>query len=428
MGERATRHEDATAADIEQMSKLVTEGMQAGALGFSAARFRSHRSTTGEYVPGTFSKDDELMALAKAMGATGKGVFQIVPHGAAGDVMGEPATRGERLAEHDRFVRIARATGRPVTYALLQFNNDPQDWKMMLDASEQAIKEGLRIYPQTLARGAGAVTTLEGYHPFMLRPSYMAVAKLPLAERLVALRDPARRTAILSEQDSAPDVGNKGSQIIVDGMKLMLPNMYLMSPPLNYEPGADQTLSAAAARSGKTLEEEIYDHLTAGQGNNFLSTYAGNYGGSSLDVAHAMLASPIVLASMSDAGAHVKYVCDGAISTFQLTFWCRDRVRGPKFPLEFMVRKATSDCAALYDLSDRGVIAPGKRADLNVIDYDRLDVGMPRMAFDLPSGGGRLIQSAQGYLATMVAGAITRENDQDTGARPGRLMRSAATH
>jgi N-acyl-D-aspartate/D-glutamate deacylase len=131
---------------------------------------------------------------------------------------------------------------------------------------------------------------------------------------------------------------------------------------------------------------------------------------------------------MSDAGAHVKYVCDGAIPTFQLTFWCRDRVRGPKFPLEFMVRKATSDCAGLYDLTDRGVISPGKRADLNVIDYDHLDVGMPRMAFDLPSGGGRLIQSARGYLATMVAGSVTREHDQDTGARPGRLMRSAATH
>jgi N-acyl-D-aspartate/D-glutamate deacylase len=342
--------------------------------------------------------------------------------------MGEPATRSERIAEHERLVRIARATQRPVTYALLQFNNDPSDWKMMLEASEQANTAGLRIYPQTLARPAGAVSTIEGYHLFMLRPSYLEIADLPLAQRLTALREPARRAAILSESNSKSAAGdNKGSAIVVDGMMMMLPGMYLMSRPLDYEPGPDRTVRATAEKAGKTVEEQIYDHLVGGEGDNFASTFAGNFGDSSLDVAREMLSRPIVLSSMSDAGAHVKYVCDGAMPSFQLAFWCRDRVRGPRIPLEFMVKKATSDCAALYDLSDRGVVAPGKRADLNVIDYDRLNVSMPYMSFDLPSGGGRLLQTGSGYLATLVAGQVTRENDTDTGARPGKLLRSSVS-
>jgi N-acyl-D-aspartate/D-glutamate deacylase len=424
MGERAVNHEVATDADIAEMTRLVKEGMKAGALGFSAARFKSHRSTTGAYVPGTFSKDEELMALAMAMASEGRGVFQIVPHGAGGDAMGEPATRDERLDEHERLVRIARATGRPVTYALLQFNNDPADWKMMLDAAERANAEGLRMHPQTLARPAGAVATIEGYHPFLLRPSYLEVAHLPVTERLAALRNPERRAAILREENSKSGASvNKGTAIVVDGMNAMLPGMYLMARPVDYEPTADKTVSATAKRTGQTLEEVIYDHLVA-EKDNFACTFAGNYGNSSLETAREMLSHPCVIASMSDAGAHVKYVCDGAMPTFQLMFWSRDRVRGPRIPLEFMVKKATLDCASLYDFKDRGVLAPGKRADVNVIDYDRLSIDMPHMVYDLPSGGGRLMQMGTGYLATMVAGQITRENDQDTGARPGRLMRA----
>jgi N-acyl-D-amino-acid deacylase len=425
MGERAARHEVATQSDLQQMTQLVTAGMHAGALGFSAASFRGHRSSKGDFVPGTFSNDQEMLSLAAAMGATGKGVFQIVPHGAAGDAMGPAATRQERLAEHDRFIGFARAANRPLTYSLLQFNSDPQDWRAMLEASERANAAGMQIYPQTLARSAGAITTLEGYHPFMLRPSYLQVSHLPLQQRLNELRSAQRRAAILSEASSETEaLSNKGTALVVASMIGFLPNMYLMSKPLDYEPGVDRTVQQCALKQGKTLEEVLYDHLVAAEGDQFACTFATNYENSSLQTVYRLLEKPFVMSSLSDAGAHVKYVSDGAIATFQLAFWCRDRSRGPRLPLEFMVRKATLDCANLYGLVDRGVIAPGKRADMNIIDYDRLNAEMPHMSFDLPSGGGRLLQNSSGYLATLVAGIPTRENDEDTGARPGRLIRS----
>jgi N-acyl-D-amino-acid deacylase len=426
MGERAARHEVATADDLEQMTRLVKESMRAGALGFSAGRLREHRSATGEHVPGVFSNDEEMLALASAMGDCGKGVFQIVPKGAAGESMGDPPTRAERVAEHERFVRIAQAAKRPVTYSLLQFNCDPLDWKMMLAASERANAAGARIHPQTMARSAGAVTMLEGYHLFMMRPSYVEIAHLPLAERAAAMRVPGRRQAILSETDAEMRIAtNKGTAIAVASFKNFLPNMYLMSLPLNYEPGPEKMIRVSAAKSGKTLEAELYDHFAAGEGNQFASTFSTNYGNGNLDVTREMISNPLVISSLSDAGAHLKYISDGCVPTFQLAFWCRDRVRGPRLPLEFMVRKATLDCAALYDLADRGVIAPGKRADVNVIDFDRLNIEMPRMLYDMPSGAGRLLQKGTGYLATLVAGSVTREDDQETGTRPGRLMRSS---
>jgi N-acyl-D-amino-acid deacylase len=429
MGDRAVRHETATVSDVEKMTKLVREAMEAGALGVSAASFRGHRSTKGDYVPGTFSGDDELVAVAKAMAASGSGVFQIVPHGAAGDIMGDPATREERLAEHERFVKIAREANCPVTYALLQFASDSTDWKMMLEATERAHTAGLRIHPQTMARSGGAITTLEGYHPFLLRPSYMKLARLPLAERAAAMRDPAVRAAILSESDALLDAeGNAGTALVIASMNNLLATSYPMSAPLDYEPGPEKSLQTVADRAGKTLHAALYDHLVTASGNQFASTFATNFHNSSLDAAGEMLANPLVISSMGDAGAHVKYVCDGAITSFQLAFWCRDRTRGPRLPVEFMVRKATLDCAALYGLTDRGVIAPGKRADVNVIDFDRLNVKMPRMVHDLPSGGARLLQDGTGYLATLVAGTITRENDEATGTRPGRLIRSSSRH
>jgi N-acyl-D-aspartate/D-glutamate deacylase len=349
----------------------------------------------------------------------------MVPHGAGGDLMGPAATREERIEEHARLVRIAKASKRPVTYSLLQFNCDPQDWRLMVAASDAAHAAGLRIYPQTAARAAGALTTLEGYHPFMLRPSYMAIAHLPRAERAAAMRDPERRRAILTEanapSDEAPD---STAALIVASTNALLPNLYLMSEPIDWEPGPEKMLKAVAARSGKRLEEQLYDHMSADDGRQFASTLATNYENGDLEVAREMLSNPHVLSSLSDAGAHVRFICDGALPTFQLMFWCRDRTRGPKFPLEFMVRKATRDAAALYDLKDRGKIAPGKRADINVIDFDRLTLDMPHMAYDMPSGGGRLLQKSRGYLATLVAGEVTRQDDQDTGARPGRLLRS----
>ena len=421
MGERAARHEAATPEDIAEMSRLLVEAMDAGAMGFSAARFLGHRSSAGEFVPGTFADDAELLALAAAMGSTGKGVFQIVPHGAAGDIMGKAASREERLAEHDRFVRLAKAAGGPLTYMLLQFQSDPSDWQMMLDASDRANREGAQIHPQTAPRATGALTHLEGYHPFMLRPSYLQIAGLALPDRVRAMRDPARRRAILTEEDA--ETADAAQAMLVASYKNAAA-LYPMSLPIDYEPDADQTLALRAARSGTSLEEALYDHLVAGDGNDFAATFAANYVDRSLDTVHRLLTHPNVISGLGDAGAHVKFVSDGSMPSFQLAFWTRDRRRGPRLPMEFVVKKLTGDNADLYGLADRGVLAPGKRADINVIDLDRLQVDLPRMAFDLPSGAGRLLQRSAGYVATMVAGQITRWLDEDTGARPGRLIRS----
>jgi N-acyl-D-aspartate/D-glutamate deacylase len=425
MGERAARHEAATAEDIEAMRRLLREGLDAGALGFSTGRFLGHRSTNGEHPPGTFACDDELLAMASVLRESGRGVFQMVPCGVAGEIFGAMATREERLVEHDRMVRIAKAANRPLIYTLVQFQSDPDDWKLMLAASEQAHSEGARVHPLTSARAVGGLTLLEGYHPFLLRPAYLEIANLPLAERAAAMREPGRRAAILGQAGEDVVAGNEAVAQIVGSVQTFLPDIYLMSPPLDYEPGPERRLGACAERSGKSLEAELYDHLSAGDGGGLAAQFVTNFWNDGLEGVRDMLANPIVIAGLGDAGAHVRFICDGALPSFQLSFWCRDRVRGPKLPLEYMVRKATQDPARLYGLNDRGTIAPGMRADLNVIDLERLTIGMPTMVYDLPSGGGRLIQKADGYLATLVAGAVTRENDKETGARPGRLIRSA---
>jgi N-acyl-D-aspartate/D-glutamate deacylase len=425
MGDRAARHEAATAEDIAAMGELVREAMRAGAMGFSTGRFLGHRATTGEHVPGTFADDRELLGLAAALGAGGHGVFQIVPHGIAGNLFNAQATREERLAEHAMLVRIAKASGRPLVFTCIQFQEDPEDWRIMLDASGKAHAEGARVHPMTSARGIGGLTMLDGYHPFMLRPAYVEIAELPLAERVAAMREPERRAAILA-QEGQEVPGKETTALLLANFRAALPELYLIAPPFDYEPGPERQLATAAARSGRTIEAELYDHLVQGAGDSFAAHMATNYENGSLDGVREMLADPIVISGLSDGGAHVRFICDGGLPTFQLLFWCRDRLRGPKLPLEHMVRKATHDGARLYGLDDRGVIAPGKRADLNLIDFDRLAIGMPRMTHDLPSGGGRLVQDGSGYLATIVAGTVTREKDEETGARPGRLMRPGA--
>ena len=427
MGERALRHEAATAEDVAQMAALVREAMDAGAIGFSGARLLEHLSSKGEHVPGTFADDDELLGMAKAMGEAGHGTFQIIPLGGVGASMYDEAGRQARRAEHDRIVRIAEVSARPLTYSLVQFNSDTDDWRMMIEESERAADAGLSITPQVGARSVGAMTTLDGNHIFRLRPSYHEVAHLPLAKRAAALREPSRRAAILSEE-SDPSLVAADPQLgaFLEMLRSRIGGIFPMSLPLDYEPEADHNLAALAAAAGVPQEHYLYDHYTASDGTNVCASHILNFAGGCLDSTYEMLKRGITASGLADGGAHMKMICDASMPTFMLSFWGRDRKRGPTLPLEHLVRKLSLKNAELYGLTDRGSIAPGKRADINVIDFDRLALHMPRMVHDLPKGSPRLLQGSTGYLATVAGGVMTRSNDCETGTRPGRLIRSSA--
>jgi N-acyl-D-amino-acid deacylase len=425
MGDRALAHEPADAADLAQMSRLVSEGMAAGAVGVSGARVLEHLSSTGGNVPGSFARDEELLTLARAMGATGRGVFQTIPLGAVGDLMYDYVGRQARLQEHRRMEEIARASGRPVTYALMEFRADLEDWSAMLAQSVCSAEQGLSIHPQIHARGIGALTTLDGYHIFMMRRSYLEVARLPRVERAQALRNPARRAAILSEA-SDPDAMARDPKLasFIEMLRKRIANTFPMSMPLDYEPGPDQRLQALASAAGMPMEAFLYHHYVAGEGTNVCASFALNFADGNLEPIRELLAHPLCISGLGDGGAHVRMACDSALPTFQLAFWARDRKRGRTLPLEHIVKKVTKQNADLYGLADRGVLALGKRADINVIDHERLGLLMPRMDHDLPAGGARLFQGSVGYIATVVNGTVTRRHDNETGARPGRLIRA----
>jgi N-acyl-D-aspartate/D-glutamate deacylase len=424
MGERALNHEPASPEDVERMAALVREAMAAGAVGVSAARLLEHLSTKGDHVPGTFASEDELLALAKAMGESGKGVFQIIPKGFGGTTAYTNIGREGRLAEQALLLRLARESGRPVTFSLTEFASDPQDRRLMVAASEAAHQEGLRLHPQVAARGVGIMCTLDAYHIFILRPSYRAIAHLPLAERAQAMRDPERRRAILAEADD-PGVYASDANLgpLIPRLQANIGRTYPLSLPLDYEPGPQARVDALAKAAGKTPEAFIYDHYAAGDGTNCNMSLYHNYVDGVLDELREVLLNPHVISGLGDGGAHMRMICDASMPTFQLAFWGRDRTRGERMPVEAIVRKLSGDCADLYGLSDRGVLQVGRRADLNLIDFDNLALDMPRVVKDLPTGAPRLLQGARGYLATLVNGVATRLEGEDTGARPGRLAR-----
>ncbi|WP_174275060.1 N-acyl-D-amino-acid deacylase family protein [Sphingomonas bacterium] len=425
MKERALAHEPANDDDIAEMARLTREAMDAGAIGVSGSRILEHLSSKGAHVPGTFAEDREMIALATAMGESGRGVFQIVPLGTSGDLLGTQIPVEERLKEHDRFEALAEASGRPVTYLLHSHNHAPEEWRAMAAASDAARARGLDVHPQVAARGLGLLLGLDSYHIFAGKPSYLEIAHLPRAERAAAMRDPARRAAILSEESIDPATAANPRAVASAGhFAKALHRFYVLRPPIDYEPAEDQRLDRIAEASGKTMAEVFYDLVAEGAGGNMIADFAMNYTNGNLDSVHDMLAHPGTISGLGDGGAHLMMISDAAMPSFHLSFWARDRTRGPKLPIEHMVAKLTSEPAKLYCLSDRGVVAPGKKADLNVIDLDTLEIEMPYVAFDLPKGSGRLLQRAKGYRATIVSGVVTRRNDTPTGAKPGRLIRA----
>ncbi|WP_157220355.1 N-acyl-D-amino-acid deacylase family protein [Flavisphingomonas formosensis] len=424
MGERAVAHERATEAEVSLMADAVRGAMAAGAMGMSSGRVEEHfYGETFEKVPGTYAEHEELETLARAMGESGRGHFQVVARGTAGAGMQGFIGRDARIAEHRLFEMIARVSGRPVHYLLPQIDADPEDWRAMLAETAKANAAGLSIHAHIATRGMGMLTTLDGYHNFMLRPAYLEIAHLPRKERAAAMRDPARRAAILAQEDLPP--GNGIDMITWGTARVMTeraPIAHLFHEDTDYEP--DETIGAIAARTGKDPQEIVYDHLAAGDGDGVVPQMLLNYSNGNLDHVHEMLTHPNTLSSLGDGGAHVRLIADASLLPMHLSFWARDRKRGPKFSLESMVERITRRNARAFGMHDRGELTLGKRADVNVIDFDRLNVRLPTMRHDLPAGGARLCQETTGFVATLQNGVVTRERDADMGERPGRLIRA----
>lgn len=419
MGERALTHEDATAEDLAAMQEIVGEALRAGALGFSTSRTVGHRSVQGDPIPGTFAADDELLAIADSMKKAGLGVFQAIPAGTLGDLVGPEKDSIQN--EIKLFARVAERSGRKCTFTLVQNGSRPEEWRDVLAIVEQAAERGVEMRPQVPSRPIGFLTSLNAYHMFARRETYLKLADLPLNERLAEMRKPEIKARILSDADIPPD--QPGTMANIYRLFAMAaPSMYALETPINYEPKVSENFGAQAERAGKPMNEFMYDFLTAGDGKNFAITL-GLLTDRTYAALEEMLRHPQTTIGLSDAGAHVNLIFDAVAPTYQLTHWVRDRTAGSKLPIELLVHKQTLSNARLFGLNDRGSIEVGKRADLNLIDLERLNLGELRIERDLPAGGNRVLQSAQGYLNTFVAGVKTREMDQDTGARPGRLIR-----
>ncbi|WP_029106652.1 amidohydrolase family protein [Mycobacterium sp. URHD0025] len=417
MGERGARNQPADPDDIKAMAKLVQEAIEAGALGFSSSRTIAHTAMDGEPVPGTYAAEDELFALGRAAAAGGAAVFELAPQGAAGEDIVAPKK------ELDWMRRLGEEIDCALSFALIQVDADPNLWREQLDLSAAAHQAGSRLYPQVAARPFGMLLGFPGHHAFTHRPTYRRLqaecTREELAERLA---EPKVRASILAEEDLPIDP-NK----LFDGMFMLAQHaanrLYHIGEPPDYEPTVERTVAAIAEQRGVDPLAAMYDLMLEANAGAMLMYPMFNYSDGNHDAIREMLTHPAGVLGLSDGGAHCSMICDASYPTFLLTHWARDRHRGEKLPLEYVIRKQSHDTAQLYGMSDRGVISVGKKADVNVIDLDALTLHAPRMAYDLPAGGKRLVQGASGYDATIVSGTVTRRHGVDTGARPGRLVR-----
>ncbi len=409
MGKRALELEPASEDEIAAMRRIVAEAVHAGAFGFSTSRTISHKTLKGDPTPTLRAQEDELTGIALGLRDAGTGLLELVSDWNTPD----PAT------EFAMVRRITERSGRPVLFSLTARHDRTEAWKELLALSNQAAAEGLPIRPVFPPRPIGILLGLLGsQNPFSGTPSYKAIAHLPLAERVAAMRDPAVRARILSEDR----VTGSNFPLIT---RLSFERMFPFGDPPDYTPPKENSIAAIAARQGRKPEEVAYDMLLADDGHSFIFAPLTNYADYTLGPSAELLRHPNAIVGLSDGGAHVGFISDGSFPTFLLTYWGRDR-GSDTLPLPELVRRQTSDTARAVGLHDRGVLAPGKKADVNVIDFDALRLERPGMVWDLPAGGRRLLQRAQGYEATIVSGIVTYRNGEATGALPGRLVRSTA--
>ena len=408
MGQRGADRELATEADIAAMAAIAQRAVDAGALGFSTSRTLNHRTSDGQPTPTLTAGEDELTGIALGLAAAGKGVLQLVsdffPDGAA---------------ELAMVRRIVERSGRPLSFSLVQSPKAPDGYRAMLAGLSAAVDAGLPMKAQVCGRPVGVLFGLElTLNPFSQNPVFAEIKDWPLADKVAALTDPDVRARLFAHDEDA-----KGP--FAGSALRAWDNLFPMGADPDYEPAADRTVAAIAAREGRTPAEVALDALLANDGRGMLYHPFLNYADGSLQPSFHMLTHRDTVPGLSDGGAHVGMICDGSFPTSNLVHWTRDRTRGPRIPLETMIARQTRDTAQAVGLLDRGLIAPGYRADLNVIDYEGLSLEAPRVAYDLPAGGRRLVQAAHGYVATIVAGVVTQRDGEPTGALPGRLVRGA---
>ncbi|MDR3509646.1 MAG: amidohydrolase family protein [Caulobacteraceae bacterium] len=413
MGERALDKEEATEDDLVQMRKLAREAIEAGALGFGTSRNIFHTNLDGTVIPTANTPEAELLAIAQGMRDGGGGVMQAILN------IERPQPDLEMC------VRVCDATGTPLSFSLIQVGGPNKDdwtkdsWLDLLKITERANQSGLKTTGQVFARPVGILLGLEpSYHPFTTHPAYMAIAHLPLAERVAEMRKPEVRAAILAGEPEA-----RG--LVFFAAARWYEKIYPLGNPPNYEPAPETSIAAQARAQGRTPEEVAYDLLLEDDGHAILINTAANYENFSLDDVRTMLTHPNTVPALGDGGAHYGMICDSTYTTFLLTYWGRDRKAG-LIPLPQLIRSMTAKAAAMLGVSDRGKIAVGLKADLNVIDFDHLVLHAPRMVHDLPSGAKRLTQDAEGYVATVVSGEVIMRDGRPTDALPGRMVERSA--
>jgi N-acyl-D-aspartate/D-glutamate deacylase len=403
LGPAAAEGELATEAQVAAMATLVEEGLRAGALGFTTSRTSLHRTKEGQFVAGTFAPVAELQALTAALGRVAHGLFGIADEHAM------------LLEDLPWLAEIGRKTGRPVVVNLSQIDFAPKLWEQVLAGIEREAAAGAPLFAQAAGRAIGLVMTWETTaHPFVLHPTFEALQALSPEARLAELRRPEVRARLLAE---APREVGVFEAFVTRTFSKMFPMA------AGYEPAPEESVAARAKAAGRAPAEVAYDLLMANDGRGAIYFPLFNYADGNLDLLYKLHQHPRVRMGLSDGGAHCGAVCDGGMPTFMLTHWARDRARGPTLPLEWMVHRQTRQTATLVGLEDRGLVAPGYRADLNVLDFEGLRLEAPRLVHDLPAGGRRLLQDARGYVATICAGRVTVEGGEATGELPGSLIR-----
>jgi N-acyl-D-amino-acid deacylase len=411
MGQRGADREPPTEADMAEMSRIVAEAVRAGAIGVTTSRSMAHRSVDGSLAPTVTSEEQELMALAEGLRQAGGGVFQIIPGVHEGR---------DPVVEMAMMRRLTERSGRPLSFSLMQTGQVPDAMPLTLELLSKATSEGVPIKAQVFPRGVGVMLGLDlSFHPFRFNPSYRAIESLPLLDRVAAMRDPQLRARLLAE---SPEHENP----IHVWFASQDADMYPLGDPPDYEPSPDDKVGARAARAGVSPREFVYDLMLESDGKAIFLLPAANFVGNTLEPVRAMIEHPDALIALGDGGAHYGMICDSSFPTTLLAYWTRDRAKGPRLALPRAVNALTRANALAIGLTDRGLIAPGMKADINVIDYDRLTLHPPHVVADLPAGGKRMIQDADGYDVTIVSGVVTYRAGIATGALPGRLVRGGA--
>ena len=411
MGERGAQNENATPDDIARMAAIVKEAVAAGALGFSTSRTMLHHALDGTPVPGTFATEDELFGIGNALRELDAGLFEVSPAGVAGE---DDASLPHEV---EWMHKLSKLIGRPVTFGMTQGNNDTMLYRRILEATAAAAADGANVIAQVAGRASGLLFGMDTtYHPFKGRPTWDAMSTLTADAKLAAMRAPAVRAAILDERPE---------NVEMSLLERMADRIWPISDDLDYEPPLETCVGAIAARSGQSSGAVLYDMILDRPAHALFMIPVNNYAHNTFDALHEMITHPQAVLGLADGGAHVAIICDASIPTTMLTHWTRDRTRGPKLALPFVVKRQSRDTAELYGLHDRGLLRAGYKADVNIIDYENLHLRMPEMAYDLPGGARRLVQKADGYVATIVSGTVVSRNGEFTGALPGRVLRGS---